>query len=186
MEIASMMAPRPMIMISATGDWTKNNRDRRVSRGARDLRALRQGGERGDDAPGRAAQLQPGRIARRSTASSASMCWARRMPPNSRRRSIRLEKLQDMLALHNRKLPDNALDYDGVFAQWVRTAQALVRRDHGPGAVARDDGVRAGRGMAGAGGAARPMARRLLFGRPGRGDRVAGILVRRARGARCC
>ena len=28
-------------------------------------------------------------------------------------RSIRVEKLQDMLALHNRTLPDNALDYDG-------------------------------------------------------------------------
>jgi len=41
-------------------------------------------------------------------------------------RGIRLEKLQDMLALHNRTLPANALDYAGVFAQWVRTAQTLV------------------------------------------------------------
>ena len=36
---------------------------------------------------------------------------------------MRLEKLQDMLALHNRKLPENALDYEGVFAQWVRTSK---------------------------------------------------------------
>jgi hypothetical protein len=35
-------------------------------------------------------------------------------------RNIRLEKLGDMLALHNRKLPDNALDLEGVRAQWIK------------------------------------------------------------------
>src|SRR5258708_38048003 len=29
-----------------------------------------------------------------------------------------------MLALHNRKLPDNALDLEGVRAQWIRLGQA--------------------------------------------------------------
>ena len=40
-EIGAMMAPRPMLMVSATGDWTQEHATRRVSRDSRHLRALR-------------------------------------------------------------------------------------------------------------------------------------------------
>jgi hypothetical protein len=89
-------------------------------------------------------------------------------------RGIRLEKLQDMLALHNRTLPGNALDYAGIFAQWVRTAQTLVREitdrnqlremmEFALGAEWPERVVSEAKGE------------KIVFGRPGRGDRVAGF-----------
>jgi hypothetical protein len=89
-------------------------------------------------------------------------------------RSVRIEKLQDMLALHNRKLPDHALDYEGVFAQWVRTAQNLVlgindrsqlreMMEFALGAEWPDRVVSEAKGE------------KIVLGRPGRGDRVMGL-----------
>jgi hypothetical protein len=89
-------------------------------------------------------------------------------------RGIRLEKLQDMLVLHNRTLPANALDYDGVFAQWVRTARTLVSEttdrsqlremlEFALGAEWPESVVSETKGE------------RIVFGRPGHGDRVAGF-----------
>jgi hypothetical protein len=91
-------------------------------------------------------------------------------------RGIRVEKLQDMLALHNRKLPDNALDYEGNFAQWVRTSKTLV------GEITDRNQLR--EMMEFALGAEWPQrvvseakGEKIVFTRPGRGDRVAGFLL---------
>src|SRR4029079_13034469 len=53
-------------------------------------------------------------------------------------RSIRVEKLQDMLVLHNRKLPDNALTFEQIFAQWIRFSneQSGNERERLPAALA--------------------------------------------------
>src|ERR1039457_1778843 len=79
-----------------------------------------------------------------------------------------------MLALHNRTLPANALDYAGIFAQWVSTAQTLVRE------IADRNQLR--EMMEFALGAEWPQrvvseakGEQIVFGRPGRGDRVAGV-----------
>ena len=79
-----------------------------------------------------------------------------------------------MLALHNRTLPANALDYAGIFAQWVRTAQSLVRET--------TDRTQLREMMELALGAEWPErvvseanGEKIVFGRPGRGDRVAGL-----------
>jgi len=87
---------------------------------------------------------------------------------------IRVEKLQDMLALHHRPLPANALDYAGIFAQWVHTAQALVSEitdknqlremmEFALGAEWPQRVVSEARGE------------KIFFGRPGVGDRVSGF-----------
>jgi len=79
-----------------------------------------------------------------------------------------------MLALHNRTLPANALDYDGIYAQWVRTAQILVNPitdraqlremlQFALGAEWPDRVISEAKGDT------------LTFARPGRGDRVPGI-----------
>jgi hypothetical protein len=89
-------------------------------------------------------------------------------------RGIRLEKLQDMLALHNRTLPAGALDYAGIFAQWVRTAQTLVQpitdrnqlREMMELALGAEWPQRV---------VSQATGEKIVFARPGRGDRVAGF-----------
>jgi len=175
-EIAAMMAPRPMIMVSATGDWTRNNLTEefpavgaiyQLYGAAANLEAMHQ------DAP-----HNYNRVAREAV----YRFFARHVlndpyAASYKERGIRLEKLQDMLALHNRTLPPNALDYAGVFAQWVRAAQALVR------GIADRDQLREMLELAlGAEWPARVASQtngeRIVFGRPARGDRVAGFRLR--------
>ena len=124
-EIGAMMAPRPMIMISATGDWTKNNATEEFPAvhaiyelydKAANVEMMHQ------DAPHNYNQVAREAVYRFFGKHVLGETDAAKF----KERSIRVEKLQDMLALHNRKLPDNALDYDGIFAQWVRTAQNVV------------------------------------------------------------
>ena len=48
-------------------------------------------------------------------------------------KSIRVEKLGDMLVLHNRQLPDNAVSFEQLFDEWVRFAKEQTgneRADH--------------------------------------------------------
>ena len=172
-EIGAMMAPRPMIMISATGDWTKNNATEEFPA----VRAIYELYDKAanvemmhQDAPHNYNQAAREAVYRFFGKHVLGETDAAKF----KERSIRVEKLQDMLALHNRKLPDNALDYDGIFAQWVRTAQNLVAgvTDRGQlremmefalGAEWPERVVSEAKGE------------KIVFGRPGRGDRVAGL-----------
>ena len=124
-EIGAMMAPRPMIMISATGDWTKNNATEEFPAvraiyelydKAANVEMMHQDAPHNYNQPAREAVYRF--FGKHVLAESDAAKF--------KERNIRVEKLQDMLALHNRKLPDNALDYAGIFAQWVRTAQTVV------------------------------------------------------------
>ncbi len=172
-EIGAMMAPRPMIMISATGDWTKNNATEEFPTvhaiyelydQAANVEMMHQ------DAPHNYNQVAREAVYRFFGKHVLGETDAAKF----KERSIRVEKLQDMLALHNRKLPDNALDYDGIFAQWVRTAQNVVAgiTDRGQlremmefalGAEWPERVVSEAKGE------------QIVLGRPGRGDRVTGL-----------
>jgi dienelactone hydrolase len=172
-EIGAMMAPRPMIMISATGDWTKNNATEEFPAvhaiyelydKAANVEMMHQ------DAPHNYNQVAREAVYRFFGKHVLGETDAAKF----KERNIRVEKLQDMLALHNRKLPDNALDYDGIFAQWVRTAQNLVL------GITERDQLR--EMMELALGAEWPehvvsevKGEKIAFGRPGRGDRVTGL-----------
>lgn len=172
-ETAAMMAPRPMIMVSATGDWTKNNMTEEFPAvgaiyelfdRAANVEAMHQ------DAPHNYNQLAREAVYRFFGKHVLGETDAAKF----KERGIRLEKLQDMLALHNRALPGNALDYAGIFAQWVRTAQTLVQQ------VTDLDQLR--EMMQFALGAEWPervvseaKGEKIVFGRPGRADRVAGL-----------
>ena len=172
-EIGAMMAPRPMIMISATGDWTKNNATEEFPAvhaiyelydKAANVEMMHQ------DAPHNYNQVAREAVYRFFGKHVLGETDAAKF----KERSIRVEKLQDMLALHNRKLPDNALDYDGIFAQWVRTAQKLVA-----GITDRDQLREMMEFALGAEWPERVVSEakgeKIVFGRPGRGDRVTGL-----------
>src|SRR5204863_6196521 len=122
-EIASMLAPRPMLMTAATGDWTKNMLTEEYPA----VRAIYElYGKAGNvetlllDAPHN--YNQPNREA--MYAFFGKHVIGEKDASKLKEKSIRLEKLQDMLALHNRQLPDNAISFQQLFDEWTRFSQA--------------------------------------------------------------
>jgi dienelactone hydrolase len=172
-EFGAMMAPRPMIMISATGDWTKNN-------ATEEFPAVRAIYELYDRAANVEMMHQDAPHNYNQKAREAVYTFFGKHVLGEtdgakfKERNIRVEKLQDMLALHNRKLPDNALSYDAIFAQWVQTAQSVV--------LGVTDRGQLREMMEFALGAEWPErviseahGEKIVFARPGRGDRVSGV-----------
>ncbi|HWB86969.1 MAG TPA: hypothetical protein VG675_22695 [Bryobacteraceae bacterium] len=122
-EIASMMAPKPMMMVSATGDWTRNT-PREEYPAIRAIYALY-----GKPDEVETQQLDAPHNFNLQNREAVYRFFGKHVlgetdPALFKEKSIRLEKLQDMLVLSNRKLPDNALDYQGVRAEWIRMSKA--------------------------------------------------------------
>jgi hypothetical protein len=90
-----------------------------------------------------------------------------------RERNVDVEKLQDMLALHNRKLPDNAVTFRQLFEQWKRlsTQQTGNERERLTWALAAEWPSQV---------AAEGAGEQLVLGRPGKGDRIAAIWIKGA------
>jgi dienelactone hydrolase len=170
-EIGAMMAPRPMIMVSTTQDWTRNTpREeypavRRIYElyGRPDLVETVQ-----IDAPHNYNQESREAVYRffgkHILGDADSSHFAEK--------NVHLEKLEDMLALHNRTLPANAVTRDGLFEEWRR----IARRQ----AAAADPAALRER-LSYALAAEWPQqvisetrGERILLSRPGRGDRIPG------------
>jgi len=169
-EVAAMMAPRPMLMTAATGDWTRNmlSEEYPAVRAIYDLYG--QGGSVATlllDAPHN--YNQPNREA--MYAFFGKHVLGIDDPARFKERSIRIEKLQDMLALHNRKLPDNALSFGQLFDEWIRLSQAQTEnpRERLAGALAAEWPSEVLSSIDG---------ERILLGRPGKGDRISGIWIK--------
>jgi hypothetical protein len=173
-EIASIMAPRPMILVSATGDWTKNTPAEEFPA----IRAIYDLYGKGDqvetlhlDAPHNYNLPNREAVYRFFGKTVLGETDAAKF----KERNIQLEKLQDMLALQGRRLPEDALNYDGVVAEWIRmgreragqvTDRAQLREmlELALGAEWPEHVMSETRGE------------KVLFGRAGRGDRVAGLV----------
>ena len=175
LEIAAMMAPRPMLMVSATGDWTRNTP-------REEFPAVRSIYELYD----RAADLetihidaphnynQPSREAMYTFFASRVLGAPKGRAVSEQR--IAVEKPQDLLALHGRPLPENALTYDRLFEQWIAAATrqsaaitdrqvirqrlSLALASEWPSKILSE---RSGE--------------RIVLSREGRGDRIPGIWI---------
>jgi hypothetical protein len=92
-------------------------------------------------------------------------------PTRFKEKSIRIEKLQDMLVLHNRKLPDNALSFEQLFDEWVRLSkeQSEGPRERLTSALAAEWPAEVRSQVEG---------ERILLGRAGKGDRIPGLWVK--------
>jgi dienelactone hydrolase len=181
-EVASMFAPKPMLLVSATGDWTRNTPKEEFPA----IRAIYDLYGKGSDVE--TMQLdaphnfnQPNREAvyrffgQRILGEAAGKKFTENNP--------HLEMLQDMLALSGRTLPANALTYAQIFEQWKRMAEA--QRDSGAPETLREalrlalaaewpekvESRRDGEGRDSQGRDGQGM----LLSRPGAGDRVPGV-----------
>ncbi|HWR50463.1 MAG TPA: acetylxylan esterase [Bryobacteraceae bacterium] len=121
-EIGAMMAPRPLLMVSATGDWTRNTPKE-------EFPALRHIYELyGKPENVETIQIDAEHNYNQQSREAVYRFFGKHVLGNTdaaafSERAIRLERLQDMLALHGRTLPPGALDFDGVFKLWKSIAQ---------------------------------------------------------------
>ncbi len=169
-EFAAMMAPRPTLMTAATGDWTRNML-REEYPAVRSIYELFGKGEDVEtlllDAPHN--YNRPNREA--MYAFFGKHVLGETDAALFKEKSIRIEKLQDMLVLHNRKLPDNAVSFQQLFDEWVGFAKAQSEspRERLTAALAADWPAEV---------RSQAEGERILLSRPGKGDRVPGIWLR--------
>ncbi|MBK5293968.1 MAG: acetylxylan esterase [Acidobacteriia bacterium] len=172
-EFAAMMAPRPMLLVSATGDWTRNMLKEEHP-------AIRHIYELYDRVANvEAVQIDAPHNYNQASREAVYRFFARKVLGDDdqaryKEQSVRVEKLQDMLALHGRTLPAGALNYDGLFTQWKRNAGRQLE--------AIQDKATRKRLLQQAVGAEWPAqvvdqttGDRIVLSRPGVGDRVPGL-----------
>lgn len=169
-----MMAPRPMLMIAATGDWTKNT-PREEYPAVRHIYELY-----GKPENVETIQIDAEHNYNRASREAMYRFFGRRVlgdPENANRaeQAVQVEKLQDMLALQGRTLPANALSYEGLFGAWrsiarktLEGADAATQRDLLRSALAVEWPAQVITDQRG---------ERIVLGRAGKGDRVPGIFV---------
>ncbi|HYI96671.1 MAG TPA: hypothetical protein VEX68_24230 [Bryobacteraceae bacterium] len=180
-EIAALMAPKPMLMVSATGDWTRNTPKEEFPA----MKAFYDLYGKGDevetiliDAPhnyNKASREAVYRFMGKKVLndSDASKFSEQR---------IRQEKLQDLMVFSGRPLPNEAVTYEKLFANWIRAAKkqndstldAKELRDRLSLALATQWPASVEQEITG---------ERIVLTRPGAGDRVPGVFSKGKRGA---
>ena len=102
MEIAALMAPRPLLMVSASGDWTRETPRVEFPAVQSIYRLLGAGHKVQDHADHGRAQLQPRRAGRPSMPGSAAGCWGRPTPASSAEKRFRLGSPSELLVFFGR------------------------------------------------------------------------------------
>ncbi|AFL90004.1 hypothetical protein Terro_3795 [Terriglobus roseus DSM 18391] len=173
-EIAAMFAPKPMLLVSATGDWTQNvpREEFPAIQAIYDLYGKR------DDVE--VVQIHENHNFNQASREAVYRFFAKRVLKRSDAASIvekpmKAHKLQEMMATSARPLPANALSFEGVFDQWrlmgqdalksaspgvKRTALTLALGVQWPDRVLSEQ-----------------KGRELTLGRPGAGDRVSATYI---------
>jgi dienelactone hydrolase len=124
-EIAAMMAPKPMLLVSATGDWTKN-----VPR--EEYPAIRSIYELYGKAENLAVvQFEAEHNYNRKSREAVYAFFGKHVLDDSdaahfKEKQFEAEPLLSMLAFQGQPLPKNALTQDQIFDQWKRTHRASV------------------------------------------------------------
>lgn len=171
MEIAALMAPRPMLMVSTTQDWTKNTP--RVEFPA--MQAMYRLYDK--EVNVQTYEVDAPHNYNRESREAVYRFFAKTVlgadpkSPDFAEKGFTPEKPNDLLALFNRTLPLNALKYAQIVDQWVLNAQKqnaqsgpdrerimLSLAADWPGKVLADTA-----------------GDRVVLSRAGVGDRVAGI-----------
>jgi dienelactone hydrolase len=169
-EIASMIAPKPMLMTSATEDWTRHMLQEEFP-AVRSIYQLYGKAENVEavllDAPHNYNQDNRDAMYAFFGKHVLGISDASKL----REKNVHIEKLEDMLALHNRTLPANAVTFDQLFAEWQRMAkeQKGGERERLTYALAAEwpsSVLSEGEGE------------HIVLGRPGKGDRIPAVFLR--------
>jgi dienelactone hydrolase len=127
MEIGALMAPRPMLMVAATGDWTVNTPKVEYPAVQSIYKLL--------DAEANVEMVQftaPHNYNKDSREAVYRFFAKRALGADPKapefakefaEKGFTPEKLGDLLALHNRTLPTNALGLDALVTQWIAMAR---------------------------------------------------------------
>jgi hypothetical protein len=121
-EIAATIAPRPLLMVSATGDWTTNTLEREFP-AVRSLYALQGAADRVHavrfEAPHNYNQ------ASREAVYAWMARWLQNAPANVRReeRSFSPDPLPDLMVFYKRPVPQNAVDAAKLTSNWIAAAR---------------------------------------------------------------
>ncbi len=123
MEIGALSAPRPLLMVSATGDWTRNT-PREEFPAIQGIYTLF-----GKPELVETIQIDAEHNYNQQSREAMYRFFAKRFLGDAdgskyAEKPIRVEKLQDMLVFHGRTLPQNALTYERLFDQWIAQAKA--------------------------------------------------------------
>jgi dienelactone hydrolase len=121
-EIASLMAPRPMLMVAATGDWTKNTPKEEYPA----VKAIYELYGKSDQVE--MVQFDAPHNYNKESREAVYKFFAKHMlnDPNWAQyseKSIRQEKLQDMMVFHGRTLPADAVNYEQLVERWIAAAK---------------------------------------------------------------
>lgn len=121
-EIGALMAPRPLLMVSATGDWTKNTPKEEYPA----IKAIYDLYGKGDLVE--TVQYDAPHNYHRESREAVYRFFAKHIlkDPNASQyaeKSIRQEKLQDLMVFHGTRLPDNALAPQQIIEQWIAVAR---------------------------------------------------------------
>jgi dienelactone hydrolase len=119
-EIASMIAPRPMLMVSATGDWTKNTLEKEYP-AVKSVYELFTGA-----VPVEAVRFDAPHNYHQDSRQAVYNFLMKHLQPQAqafKEESITAERLETMLALHNNTRPAGALNFEQLFEQWKQQAK---------------------------------------------------------------
>ena len=125
-ELAATIAPRPLLMVSATGDWTKNTLTTEYP-AMRRLYALA-GAEDRVHAVQFDAPHNYNRDSREAVYAWMAR-WLKNAPADVRvtERTFRPETLSDALVFYGRPLPDNALTREQITDRWIASSTRKLK-----------------------------------------------------------
>ena len=124
-EIAATIAPRPLLMVSATGDWTSNTLEREYP-AVRALYALQGAADRVQavrfDAPHNYNKDS------REAVYAWMARWLRNAPaaPQIEERPFTADQPSDLLVFHRRPVPADAVDGAKLTMNWIQSARAQL------------------------------------------------------------
>ena len=189
-EIAALMAPRPMLMVSATGDWTRNTPtdEHPAIRGIYELY----------DAESQLEQIQidaPHNYNKQSR-EAVYQFFAKKalsvIPEDLTDRNIQMRGLSSLVSLWNRQLPSHAVDQEGLTLFWKQEAENQTESLKPSGSASLTTARDAFRERLSLALMAEtpspddvivretetlPNGKMLLLGRDGKGDRIPGVLL---------
>ena len=171
-EIAAIMSPKPMIMTAATGDWTRNMPQEEFPA----VRAIYELYGAANNV-GTFYQQAPHNYNRPNREAVYSFFGLHVLGENDaaklKEKNVTVERPENLLALHNRKLPDNAITFAQLFDEWKRLAQAQTgdERARLTAALAAEWPHQV---------LSEVTDEHIVLSRAGRGDRISGIWLKGA------